>query len=108
MGCGVTTPIISQWPVVVSLPRERSTSRPATAGAPGCAGQRSRGTRHEIGSPEAPTGALFGDIVGFVGGGRRPTQLRAGVRVLVKREPVVGRRRAASSRGRGPRRPPRR
>ena len=31
---GVTTPISSQWPVVVSLPFERSISRPATAGAP--------------------------------------------------------------------------
>ena len=29
----------SQWPVVVSLPFERSTSRPAIAGAPGCGGQ---------------------------------------------------------------------
>src|SRR6187551_3481702 len=38
---GVTTPIISQCPVVVSLPFERSSSRPATAGAPGCGGQPS-------------------------------------------------------------------
>ena len=40
---GVTTPIISQCPVVVSLPFERSTSLPATAGAPGCGGQPSSG-----------------------------------------------------------------
>ena len=40
---GVTTPIISQCPVVVSFPFERSTSRPATAGAPGCGGQPSSG-----------------------------------------------------------------
>src|SRR5829696_8582630 len=38
---GVTTPISSQWPVVVSFPFERSSSRPATAGAPGCGGQPS-------------------------------------------------------------------
>src|SRR5688572_9017031 len=42
-GVGVTTPIISQCPVVVSLPFERSSSLPATAGAPGCGGQPSRG-----------------------------------------------------------------
>src|SRR5512132_1267554 len=35
---GVTTPISSQWPVVVSLPFERSNRRPATAGAPDCGG----------------------------------------------------------------------
>src|SRR5215203_3571522 len=40
---GVTTPISSQWPVVVSLPFERSSRRPATAGAPGCGGQPSSG-----------------------------------------------------------------
>src|SRR5262245_46423459 len=40
---GVTTPIISQCPVVVSLPLERSIRRPATAGAPGCGGQPSSG-----------------------------------------------------------------
>ena len=40
---GVTTPISSQWPVVVSFPFERSKSRPATAGAPGCGGQPSSG-----------------------------------------------------------------
>ncbi len=40
---GVTTPMSSQWPVVVSLPFERSSSRPATAGAPGCGGQPSSG-----------------------------------------------------------------
>src|SRR4051812_22399956 len=34
----------SQWPVVVSLPRDRSTSRPATAGAPGCGGHPSSGS----------------------------------------------------------------
>ncbi len=34
-------PIISQWPSVVSLPFERSTSRPETAGAPACGGQPS-------------------------------------------------------------------
>ena len=42
--CAVTTPISSQWPVVVSLPFERSSSRPATAGAPGCGGQPSSGS----------------------------------------------------------------
>src|SRR4051812_28354119 len=36
IACGVTTPISSQWPVVVSFPFDRSTSRPAIAGAPGC------------------------------------------------------------------------
>src|SRR6266516_2025578 len=41
MGCGVTTPISSQCPVVVSLPLERSARRPATAGAPGCGGHPS-------------------------------------------------------------------
>src|SRR6188768_3684250 len=40
---GVTTPMSSQWPVVVSLPFERSTRRPAMAGAPGCGGQPSSG-----------------------------------------------------------------
>ena len=44
IACGVTTPISSQCPVVVSLPLERSTSRPATAGAPGCGGQPSSGS----------------------------------------------------------------
>src|SRR4051794_7529788 len=43
IGCGVTTPISSQCPVMVSLPLERSSSRPATAGAPGCGGQPSSG-----------------------------------------------------------------
>ena len=32
----MTIPISSQWPSVVSLPFERSISRPATAGAPAC------------------------------------------------------------------------
>ena len=39
--CAVTMPMCSQWPVVVSLPFERSRRRPATAGAPGCGGQPS-------------------------------------------------------------------
>src|ERR687892_2233372 len=43
MAVGVTTPISSQWPVVVSFPFERSTRRPATAGAPGWGGQPSSG-----------------------------------------------------------------
>ncbi len=43
IGCGVTKPISSQWPVIVSLPLERSSSRPATAGAPGCGGHPSSG-----------------------------------------------------------------
>src|SRR5918992_3725838 len=43
IACGVTTPMSSQWPVVVSLPFERSIRRPATAGAPGCGGQPSSG-----------------------------------------------------------------
>src|SRR6478672_7833012 len=37
-------PIISQWPIVVSLPFDRSTSRPATAGAPLMGGQPSSGS----------------------------------------------------------------
>ena len=37
-GCGVTIPISSQWPIVVSLPFDRSSRRPATAGAPACGG----------------------------------------------------------------------
>ena len=44
IACGVTIPISSQWPVVVSLPRERSSSRPAIAGAPGCGAQPSSGS----------------------------------------------------------------
>ena len=44
IACGVTTPISSQWPVVVSLPFDRSSSRPATAGAPGCGAQPSSGS----------------------------------------------------------------
>ena len=40
----VTTPISSQWPAVVSLPFDRSSSRPATAGAPGCGGHPSSGS----------------------------------------------------------------
>src|SRR4026207_446583 len=36
-------PISSQWPVVVSFPFERSSSRPATAGAPRRRGQPSSG-----------------------------------------------------------------
>ena len=44
IACGVTTPISSQWPVVVSLPFERSTSRPAIAGAPGCGAHPSSGS----------------------------------------------------------------
>ena len=40
---GVTMPMCSQWPVVVSFPFERSNRRPATAGAPGCGGQPSSG-----------------------------------------------------------------
>src|SRR5689334_20634298 len=43
MGWGVTMPISSQWPVIVSLPLERSSSRPATAGAPGWGGHPWRG-----------------------------------------------------------------
>src|SRR3954464_6096123 len=43
IACGVTTPISSQWPVVVSLPFERASRRPATAGAPGCGAQPSSG-----------------------------------------------------------------
>ena len=63
---GVTTPISSQWPVVVSLPFERSSSRPATAGAPGCGGQPSSGIdvaeaeRLEVGQVETADGA--GDV----------------------------------------------
>src|SRR3970282_670156 len=41
---GGRTPTSPQWPVVVSFPFERSTSRPATAGAPGCGGQPSSGS----------------------------------------------------------------
>ena len=41
---GVTTPISSQWPAVVSFPFERSTRRPATAGAYGWGGQPSSGS----------------------------------------------------------------
>src|SRR5215218_5957868 len=41
--CGVTTPSSSQCPVIVSFPLERSSKRPATAGAPGCGGHPSRG-----------------------------------------------------------------
>src|SRR5437667_3518549 len=37
-------PISSQWPSVVSLPLERSISRPATAGAPVMGGQPSSGS----------------------------------------------------------------
>src|SRR5438132_8685241 len=37
-------PISSQWPSVVSLPLERSISRPATAGAPLIGGQPSSGS----------------------------------------------------------------
>src|SRR5262245_30108919 len=37
-------PMSSQWPSVVSLPLERSTSRPATAGAPLIGGQPSSGS----------------------------------------------------------------
>src|SRR5438067_1706471 len=37
-------PISSQWPSVVSLPFERSISRPATAGAPAIGGQPSSGS----------------------------------------------------------------
>ena len=33
IGSGVTMPMSSQWPVVVSFPFDRSKSRPATAGA---------------------------------------------------------------------------
>src|SRR5262245_20207999 len=40
---GVTTPISSQWPAVVSFPFERSSRRPATAGAYGCGGHPSSG-----------------------------------------------------------------
>src|SRR5512144_2088092 len=43
-GVGVTTPINSQWPAVVSFPFERSSRRPATAGAYGCGGHPSRGS----------------------------------------------------------------
>ena len=38
-GRAVTMPIISQWPVVVSIPRLRSASRPYTAGASPRGGQ---------------------------------------------------------------------
>src|SRR4051794_2452200 len=44
IACGVTTPISSQWPVVVSLPFDRSTRRPAIAGAPGCGAHPSSGS----------------------------------------------------------------
>ena len=43
-GVGVTMPMCSQWPVVVSFPFDRSRRRPATAGAPGCGGQPSSGS----------------------------------------------------------------
>src|SRR3954452_23038751 len=41
---GVTTPISSQWPVVVSFPFDRSRRRPAIAGAPGWGAQPSIGS----------------------------------------------------------------
>ena len=41
---GVRIPISSQCPVVVSLPRDRSSSLPATAGAPGWGGHPSSGS----------------------------------------------------------------
>ena len=66
IGSGVTIPISSQWPVVVSLPFERSSRRPATAGAPGCGGQPSSGLdvpeaeRFEVGQVEPADGP--GDV----------------------------------------------
>ena len=63
---GVTMPISSQWPVVVSLPFERSRSRPAIAGAPGCGAQPSSGSTlprpsaSSVGQVEATDGA--GDV----------------------------------------------
>ena len=50
IGCGVTMPISSQCPVVVSLPFERSISRPATAGAPGL--RRAALERLDVAEPE--------------------------------------------------------
>ena len=55
--CGVTMPIISQWPIVVSLPFDRSSSRPATAGAPACGGQPSSGS-----TLPRPSASRFGQI----------------------------------------------
>src|ERR1700741_1150340 len=54
-GVAVTTPISSQCPVVVSLPFERSSSRPATAGAPGCGGQPCSGSMFP-----SPSASRFG------------------------------------------------
>src|SRR5688572_31940565 len=52
---GVTTPISSQWPAVVSFPFERSTSRPATAGAYGWGGHPSSGSTFP-----SPSASRFG------------------------------------------------
>ena len=49
---GVTTPIISQWPVVVSLPFERSSSRPGDRGRAGL--RRAALERHRRSRARAP------------------------------------------------------
>ena len=77
----MTIPISSQWPVVVSLPRERSSRRPATAGAPGCGGQPISGSMFP--SPSASS----------VGRSSPPTALRdvaERVRALVAEVGGVG------------------
>ena len=51
----MTTPISSQCPAVVSFPFERSSSRPATAGAYGCGGQPSSGS-----TLPSPSASMFG------------------------------------------------
>src|SRR6266480_2068743 len=98
IGWGVTTPISSQCPVVVSLPFERSARRPATAGAPGWAGQPSSGSTlprpsaSRLGRSRPPTAlATFPSV----SEPRRHSRLR--------RAALLRRRRQARSRRRAPR-----
>ena len=72
--CGVTMPIISQCPSVVSLPFERSSSRPATAGAPGIGATPSSGAT--LPSPSA-------SIAGRSRPPDRPRDVAEGVGALV-------------------------
>ena len=89
----MTTPISSQWPVVVSLPFERSSSRPATAGAPGCGGQPSSGS-----TLPRPSASRFGQVEPADGAGDVAERVRALVAVLgrVGQAPRARRRRARS------------
>ena len=73
----MTTPISSQWPAIVSLPFERSSSRPATAGRAGL--RRAALERLDVAEPES---LEVGEIEPSDGAGHVAERVRSLVAVL--------------------------